>query len=207
MDSSNLLYRFFSPIGSLLNTIWRYRACERWREVKSVFYSTWLKKEFVSTGIIKIFPPVTLKNAKRIKLGNNIKIGAHGVLTVWNSNNDKGWIDIGDNCNLGEFINITSSNSIKIGNNVLTGRWVTITDNNHGNTDLDSLTIPPLSRPLVSKAPVVIGNSVWLGDKVVILPGVNIGDGAVVAANSVVTKDVAPYTVVAGIPAKQIKKA
>jgi len=51
---------------------------------------------------------------------------------------------------------------------------------------------------------VIIGNYVWIAARVMILPGVNIGDGAVIAAGSVVTKDVAPYTIVAGVPAKHI---
>ncbi len=199
-----LLYNLFSPIGHIINFMWGYRACEKWRELKSIVYSTWLKREFSFAGRIKILPHITLKNPQRISMGNNIKIGAHGVLTVWGQRDEVGKIEIGDNCNFGEYIHISSSNYIKIGKDVLTGRWVTIIDNNHGNTDSESLAMPPLSRPLVSKGPVVIGDSVWLGDKVVVLSGVNIGDGAVVAANSVVTKDVAPYTIVAGIPANQI---
>jgi acetyltransferase-like isoleucine patch superfamily enzyme len=53
--------------------------------------------------------------------------------------------------------------------------------------------------------PVAIGSDVWLGTGVVVLPGVSIGDGAVVGANSVVTRDVAPMTVVAGVPARFLK--
>ena len=61
-------------------------------------------------------------------------------------------------------------------------------------------------RPVVSKGSVIIGNNVWIGDKATILPNVTIGDGAVIAANSVVTKDVPAYSVVAGNPAKVIKE-
>ena len=63
----------------------------------------------------------------------------------------------------------------------------------------------PLERPITSKGPVVIGNNVWIGDKATILPGVTIGDGAVIAANAVVTKDVPAYSVVGGNPARVIK--
>ena len=53
---------------------------------------------------------------------------------------------------------------------------------------------------------VIIGNNVWLGDKVAVLSGVQIGDGVVVAANAVVTKDIPPYCLAAGVPAKVIKQ-
>lgn len=113
-------------------------------------------------------------------------------------------IEIGSNCSFGAFNHITSINRISIGNNVLTGKWVTITDNSHGNTALKDLQIHPLEREMTSKGEVVIGDDVWIGDKATILPGVTIGKGAVIAANSVVTKNVKPYTIVAGIPAKEI---
>jgi len=55
-------------------------------------------------------------------------------------------------------------------------------------------------------APIIIGNNVWIATRAMILKGVTIGDGAVVAAGAVVTKDVKPFTVVAGVPAKLIKQ-
>lgn len=57
-----------------------------------------------------------------------------------------------------------------------------------------------------NKFPVVIGNDVWIGEGVSILPGIKIGDGAIIAAGATVTKDVEPYSVVGGVPAKLIKK-
>jgi len=53
---------------------------------------------------------------------------------------------------------------------------------------------------------VVIGNDVWIGHAVIVVPGVTVGDGAVLAAGAVVTRDVAPYTIVGGVPAKQIRE-
>ena len=61
-------------------------------------------------------------------------------------------------------------------------------------------------RSFPSKGDIVIGNDVWLGYRSVILAGVTIGDGAIVGAYSVVTKDVPPYTIVAGNPAKEIRR-
>ena len=63
-----------------------------------------------------------------------------------------------------------------------------------------------VSEKPYSKGGVIIGNGVWLGNNVCVMPGVRIGDGAVVGANSVVTHDVPPYTIVAGIPARIINQ-
>ena len=65
---------------------------------------------------------------------------------------------------------------------------------------------PPLPEDLPLKGDTVIGNDVWIGQNAVILPGVRIGDGTIIGANSVVGKDVEPYTIVAGNPAKVLRK-
>lgn len=89
---------------------------------------------------------------------------------------------------------------VRVGAHTVIAPRCFITDHNHG-------TLPGLridQQPSVID-PVVIGADVWLGTGVVVLPGVNISDGAVVGANSVVTKDVAPMTVVAGVPARFLR--
>ena len=153
---------------------------------------------------------VTIIGEQNISVGSGSRIEKGCVLTAWDKTLDGGnhqpSIVIGNNVSIGEYNHITSTNKIQIGDNLLTGRWVTITDNSHGETDIESLKTSPAIRQVVSKGPVIIGNNVWIGDKATILPGVTIGDGAVVAANAVVTKDVPVYTVVAGNPAQIIKR-
>ncbi len=65
---------------------------------------------------------------------------------------------------------------------------------------------PPMASDLPLKGDTVIGNDVWIGQNAVVLPGVHIGDGAIIGANSVVGSDVAPYVIVAGNPARTIRK-
>ena len=65
---------------------------------------------------------------------------------------------------------------------------------------------PPAASDMPLKGDTVIGNDVWIGQNAVILPGVHIGDGAIIGANSIVGSDVSPYTIVAGNPAKEIRK-
>ncbi len=152
-----------------------------------------------------------------ISIGDGTKLGNWIYLTAWDEysciiNGEETIqhfspdITIGQGCSFSAYNHITCVNKIHIGNHVLTGKWVTITDNSHGKTDKESLMLPPQKRPLYSKGAVFIGDNVWIGDKATILPGVKIGEGAVVAANAVVTKDVPAYSMVAGNPAKVIKQ-
>lgn len=63
-----------------------------------------------------------------------------------------------------------------------------------------------ISKDIISKGDLVIGNDVWIGAQTVILPGITIGDGAVIGANSTVTRDIPPYSIVAGSPATEVKQ-
>jgi len=92
--------------------------------------------------------------------------------------------------------------SLTVGDYSLFGEGVSIHDDNHV---IGRGREPIASRGLVTR-PVAIGRNVWVGAKAVILPGVHIGDNAVVGAGAVVTRDVPPYTVVAGVPARVIKE-
>lgn len=96
---------------------------------------------------------------------------------------------------INRFAEIRCYNSITIGENVAIAKEVIIRDS-------DSHKI----SDSVMTAPIVIGDHVWIGTRAIILKGVTIGDGAVVAAGAIVTKDVPPHTVVAGVPAKVVKE-
>ena len=111
------------------------------------------------------------------EFGQNITVGRNVFINSGCTFQDQGGITLGDGC--------------------LVGHQVSIATINH---DMD-----PDKRGSMTFRPVVIGNNVWIGDHASILPGVTIGDGAVVAAGAVVTKDVPPRTVVGGVPAKVIK--
>lgn len=145
-----------------------------------------------------------LKNLENISIGDKTIFRSHTFLTSWPEFGD-GYIRIGHHCTFGDYNHISCSNRIEIGDNCLTGKFVTITDNNHGKNTFDELYMPPNKRPVFSKGAIIIGSNVWIGDKSTILSGVNIGEGSIIAANSVVTKDVPPYSIVGGIPAKIIK--
>jgi acetyltransferase-like isoleucine patch superfamily enzyme len=109
-------------------------------------------------------------------------------------------VSINYNCHIG------SVNKIVIGNHVLLASNVFITDHFHGETSRESLEKPPLQRTIRSRGPVIIEESVLIGENAAIMPGVTIGHHAVIGSNAVVTTDVPPFAVVGGVPAKIIKQ-
>ena len=109
-------------------------------------------------------------------------------------------ISLGDDSGIG--VNALISSFVTIGNDVMMGPDCCIFTANH---KMERNEIPMRKQGHEEHRPVVIGNDVWIGARVIILPGVHVGDGAVIGAGSVVTKDVAPYSVVAGNPAKLIR--
>ena len=113
-------------------------------------------------------------------------------------------IFIGKNVNINWNAHIGAIDRIEIHDNVLIGSNVLITDHGHGDTREEDLATPPEQRKLTSKGPVIIEANVWIGENVCILGGVRIGKGAVVGANAVVISDVAPGSVVGGVPSRQI---
>lgn len=150
-------------------------------------------------------PDVNLLSAQYISIGNYSSIMRHCVLETCPNAGLHPQLEIGDHVSLGEYSHITCARKIVIGNGVLTGRFVLITDNSHGSSSTEEIAIFPIERPVHSNGEIIIGDKVWIGDKATILPNVTVGEGAIIAANAVVTKDVPAYAVVAGCPAKIVK--
>jgi lipopolysaccharide O-acetyltransferase len=118
-------------------------------------------------------------------------------------------IVIGNNVFISRWSHIAATRLVKIGDGVLIGSKVLITDHQHGDyaeSIRQDILVSPAQRRLTSNLETIIGNNVWLGDGVIVMPGVKIGEGSVIGANSVVTHDIPPFTVAAGIPATALKK-
>ena len=110
-------------------------------------------------------------------------------------------VKLGNNLICNRNVSITARSGVTLGNDVMLGPNVVINDSNHQFIDRDT----PITKQGHTAKEIVIEDDVWIASNSVILKGVHIGKGAVVAAGSVVTKDVPPYAVVAGVPARRIK--
>ncbi|MEK0363757.1 acyltransferase [Pseudomonas sp. CBC3] len=148
------------------------------------------------SGIFAVFLRY-LSFSSRVKSFNrNSYIGTHVVLK--NIKN----MHVGENFSLHDFCYIDAVGNIQIGNNVSIAHGSSLISFNHtwGSTEL------PIKYNPVKVAPIVIEDDVWIGCGVRIMPGVTIGARSIVAAGSVVVKDVPANTIVGGVPAKVIKK-
>lgn len=199
--------RLIFVIGRLMGILWPWNLA--WQRAKRTYYTGYYSTRYKSLGRGACIscPSYTQAGYEYISIGKDTHLGHGVVLNVVPADGvAEPELVIGDSCQIGDSSHITAARSIKIGNHVLTGKRVLISDNNHGYITPDEIGIPPLERLVVSPGPVVIDDNVWIGEKASILSGVHVGRGAIIAAHAVVTHDVPPGAIVAGIPAKVIKK-
>lgn len=109
-------------------------------------------------------------------------------------------VKLGNNSGIGA-LSVVQGPTI-IGNDVMMGPEVLIYTSNH---ETSNIHIPMRLQGNTQPKKVVIGNDVWIGRRAIIMPGVTVGDHSIIGANAVVTKDVPPYAVVVGVPAKVVK--
>ena len=109
-------------------------------------------------------------------------------------------LSIGDNSGIG--VDCHCGGALTVGNDVMMGPECVIISRNH---DFSRTDIPMRLQGFMEEEPVTIGNDVWLGRRVMIMPGVHIGNGCIIAAGAVVTKDVPDYAIVGGVPARIIR--
>lgn len=205
--------KFLSYIFRIFSFIYPYKLSQWIIGYKNLFYTLWIKNFIGKLGDHSILSyPCFLQGdgLKNIRIGNYTTINKHTIIGCWTKYGKNDYananIQIGNNCLIGEYSHITSCNSITIGDGLLTGRYVLISDNSHGTLSSEESSTPPINRELKTKGGVVIGNNVWLGDKVAIMAGVHIGNNVIVAANAVITNDIPDNCLVAGVPGKIIKQ-
>lgn len=153
---------------------------------------------------VRIEQNCKIRNTNKIFWGNNVTIAKHAeLLPLSGDDSHPSKIKIGNNVYIGNHDRFSSAFEIEIEDDVLFAAYVHITDHSHEYRDVH---LPVSAQGIFSNGKVHIGKGSWLGLRSEILPGVSIGTHCVVAAGAVVTKDVPDYCVVAGVPAKIVKK-
>ncbi|MBP7051864.1 MAG: acyltransferase [Phycisphaerae bacterium] len=148
--------------------------------------------------------PDLLTNPRAIHIGRCVEIRKGSRLEAvgpWDGKTPK--LVIGDGTVIHLYFHCGAAQSVTIGRDVLIAGRVYISDHDHV---FDDPVLPARRASGLRSAPVVIEDGVWLGEGCVILKGVRVGQRAVVGANAVVTKDVPPFTIVGGVPARVIRK-
>ncbi|UII21334.1 acyltransferase [Fulvivirga ligni] len=136
-------------------------------------------------------------------LGNNVSIGSFSRVVVSTTLQNPGsHISICDNVGIGEYAYLGGAGGLTIENNCIVGQYFSCHPENHNYQSLDDL----IKNQGVSRKGIYIEKDCWIGSKVTILDGVEIGYGSVIAAGSVVTKSFPPLSIIGGVPAKLIKK-
>lgn len=145
-----------------------------------------------------------LTNPHAISIGKKVLIRKGARLeAVGEQDGESPKITIGEGTAIQFYFHCSAAESVTIGKNVLISGRVFVTDHDHVFNDH---ILPARKCHELRTAPVVIEDGVWLGEGSVIVKGVTVGERAVVGANAVVTKDVPPFTVVGGVPARVIRK-
>ena len=172
-----------------------------WQELQARTFSRVMARSFLSCGEgTRLVPPLEVYGPKRISIGKHVHVGPG---SWFYTANEQARLEIGDGTRMSGLCVLSAAARVRLGRAVLLGRNVYVADHTHG---VERAGVAVFEQDLEKVSPVEIGDRAWLGQNVVILPGVTVGAGAVVGANSVVGSDVAPRTVVVGAPARKVRE-
>lgn len=171
---------------------------ETWEVIGDRLRAGWFRMRGARWGRkVRIGPRCRFTRPAGVRLGERTWLEADVWMKLTSS---AARVEVGNHTFFGRNCHVNAIERIRIGSHALFGPGCVIVDHNHGiHPDL-----PVDEQPCVAR-PICIGSDVWCGAGAVILPGVSIGDGAVIGAQSVVTRDVPSMAVVAGIPARVIR--
>ena len=137
-----------------------------------------------------------------VQLGRNFKLGAFSRMIASGTLSDLGkGIRIGDNVGIGEFAYIGGAGGVVIGSDTIVGQYFSVHPENHVFTDLNM----PIREQGVARAGIEVGEGCWIGAKVTLTDGVNVGRHSVIAAGSVVTRSFPEYSIIGGVPARLLR--
>lgn len=178
------------------------------REIVSNIISFIYTKIFFK-GARLIRRPIFVRGKKYLQYGEGLTTGYNCRLEMFDlDSKETKKLIIGKNLKIGDYVHIGAGEQVLIGDNCLFASKIYISDISHGNySNVGEISSPytiPDERNLYTQ-PVSIGNNVWVGENVCILPGVRIGDGCIIGANSVVNKSIPNNSIAVGSPARVVK--
>jgi acetyltransferase-like isoleucine patch superfamily enzyme len=182
------------------------------RSWKSKLYNYFLARKLGGAKNLNIHPSAQLLGVSHFSIGRNFLAGEHlrmEAITKYANKDYNPRIIIKDNVGINDFVHIAAVNYVEIGNNVLIASKVYISDHNHGIYSGDGQSnpgSPPGSREILANKRIIIEDNVWIGELVSILPGVTIGKGSIIGANSVVSRDIPSCSIALGTPARVVKR-
>lgn len=177
-----------------------------YRRIKNWAFTFIIKSAFHSFGKrSSIEQPIRIAGAESILIGDNVFIGSDSWLETMSreNSNQTPIIEIREGTSISGHCTITATKSVIIENDVLIARYAYISDHSHAFQDRKL----PIVKQGINKVDAVrISQGAWLGQNVIVCPGVSIGKNSVIGANSVVTKSIPDYSVAVGSPARVVRK-
>jgi lipopolysaccharide O-acetyltransferase len=179
------------------------RSYRLWIRARSKVFSVLSAGAFASFGKHSVLqPPIRLAREHRISIGDSVFVGAGSWLQVLDDGPDVA-LELGDGTSIAGNCVLSAARSVRLGSQVLLARNVYVSDHIHAYSDVARAV---LEQGVERIQAVVIEDGAWLGQNVVICPGVRIGRGAVVGANSVVIEDVPDHSLAVGAPARIVRE-
>jgi acetyltransferase-like isoleucine patch superfamily enzyme len=174
------------------------------RALRSKLFTIFARGAFAHVGARTVLElPIRLTGESGIAIGDDVYIGSGSWLQVLGGAPGEPRLEIGDGTSIAGTCTISAAESVRLGERVLLARNVYIADHSHAFEDVH---LPILDQGINRVAPVTIEDGAWLCENVVVCPGVRIGRGAVVGANSVVLQDVPDHAVAVGAPARVVRE-
>lgn len=190
---------------ALLRTFWhrlfgvKCNICFFGKSVRMLFPTSITVGKYSFIGDYSILSGLGLRG---LIIGDRTSIGAFCRIIVSTNLGDPGeYIIIGNNVGLGEFSSIGGSGGIRIGDDTIIAQYFSAHPENHKYQDITK----PIRQQGTERKPIVIGKGCWIGAKVTVLAGVNIGNGVIIGAGSIVTKDIPDNAIAVGNPARVIR--
>jgi acetyltransferase-like isoleucine patch superfamily enzyme len=172
---------------------------EIWQKGWAVIRARWYLRHATHIGNwVRVWGKPSIDNKGQLLVGNRVRLSSK-IATLELATGPKGVLEIGDGTYINYGCSIAATQSICIGPECNIGTYVIIMDNDFHRLE------PERRKETPASDPIILEDNVWLGARVIVLPGVRIGCGSVIGAGSVVTQNIPPRSLAAGVPARVIR--